>query len=104
MTRCRRFQHDVALETVREDLGDVVIEGLDEDAVPVAAASRSAGVSAKFEGRDVAVKVQRPNMGMRRRARLIFVGQLGAVRRKCQVSTRTAQQRPARHPTHRRVL
>ena len=52
----------VALETVREDLGDVVIEGLDVSAVPVAAASLGQVYRARFEGRDVAVKVQRPNM------------------------------------------
>ena len=52
----------VALETVREDLGDVVIEGLDASAVPVAAASLGQVYRAKFEGQDVAVKIQRPNM------------------------------------------
>ena len=52
----------VALETVREDLSDVVIEGLDASAVPVAAASLGQVYKARFEGRDVAVKIQRPDM------------------------------------------
>ena len=52
----------IALETVREDLGDVVIEGLDASAVPVAAALLRPSLPGALRGRDVAVKVQRPNM------------------------------------------
>lgn len=52
----------VALETVRADLGAIQFEGLDEDAVPEAAASLGQVYRARFEGRDVAIKIQRPDM------------------------------------------
>ena len=41
----------VALETVREDLGDVAIEGLDVSAVPVAAASLEAAAAGGAQAR-----------------------------------------------------
>ena len=52
----------VALETVREDLGDVVIEGLDASAVPVAAASLGQVYRARYEGPGRGRQIQRPDM------------------------------------------
>lgn len=56
------FPTSIALKTVEEEVGVKIFEGLDETSRPIAAASLGQCYRCRLDGRDVAVKVQRPDM------------------------------------------